>query len=174
MQADVQVKLALEPVASARAYHVQIARDAGFVEMEAEATATQPELTFDSIANGQWFVRATAIAPSGLEGMPIAYTIRRTLTGLSAEAGADSNGGWRFKWAGAGSGKRIYHFQLRPDIPASVPIVDEVGLTGDTVVLSKLSPGKYLWRVGVRQYDAGVESESWLPESGFLVADPSQ
>lgn len=169
VQTDPLVTLRLAPINGARGYHVQIARDAGFVELEREATSPTPELSFADIANGRWFVRATAIAPSGLEGMPQSYAMRRVLAGLtaSAEAGAD---GWRFAWSGSGSGKRLYHFILRPERADAPALVDEPGLEADSLTLSDLPPGTYVWRVGVSQYEGGESVTNWLPPQRLIVS----
>jgi hypothetical protein len=174
IQMDPLVSVSVAPIDGAKAYHLQIARDAGFTDIQAEATSSSPALQFEAIDNGRWFVRATAIAHSGLEGMPIVYTMRRALNGLSAQASADANGGWTFKWSGAGGGKRVYHFQLRPDRAGATPMIDEPGLQNDALRLSDLPPGKYQWRVGVRQYlSDDTPIENWLPESALLVSAPS-
>lgn len=170
VQVDPVVALRLSPVSGAQGYHVQIARDAGFVELEREATSSTPEVEFTDIPNGRWFLRATAIAQSGLEGMPESYAMRRVLTGLSASAEAGADGGWRFRWAGSGSGKRVYHFILRPEKPGAAALIDEAGLTTDAITLSDLPPGTYLWRVGVSQYEDGAETANWLPAQKLIVA----
>lgn len=166
---DPLVILRLSAISGARGYHVQIARDAGFVELEREATSPTPELSFADIPNGRWFVRATGIAASGLEGMPQSYAVRRVLAGISASAkqGAD---GWRFAWSGGGSGKRRYHFILRPERANASPLVDEPGLEADSITLSDLPPGAYVWRVGLTQYDGGDSVTNWLPPQRLIVS----
>jgi len=170
LQVDPLVTLSLAPLDGARAYHVQIARDAGFVDLEQETYVATPEIRFADVANGQWFVRATGVAASGLEGLPRTYTMRRMLTGLDGSAERDAGGGYRFRWAGPGEGRRVYHFRLRRDVPDSVPLVDEPGLSGDSLTLSDLPPGTYRWRVGVRQYQDGESTTNWLPEQELIVA----
>lgn len=169
VQTDPLVTLRLAPVGGARGYHVQIARDAGFVELEQETTSPTPELSFADIPNGRWFIRATAIAASGLEGMPQSYAMRRVLAGISASAeqGAD---GWRFAWSGNGSGRRLYHFILRPERANAPPLVDEPGLEADSITLSDLPPGTYVWRVGLSQYEDGEAVTNWLPPQRLIVS----
>ncbi|MGD9812072.1 MAG: FecR domain-containing protein, partial [Sphingobium sp.] len=169
VQVDPLVSLMLEPTVGARAYHAQLARDAGFVEIVQESYSDTPKLNFSDVGNGRWFVRITAIAASGLEGMPQTYAMRRVLTGLEASTEVDEDG-YRFRWSGSGSGKRIYHFRLRPDRTGAPPLIDEPGLTAGQVTLSDLPPGKYFWRVGVTQYSDGEESVNWLPEQSLIVS----
>lgn len=172
VQVDPVVMLAVDTVAGARAYRFQIGRDAGFMDIEAEVRTDTPTASFADIANGAWFVRATAIADSGLEGMPQIYTMRRTLTALNATADGDAQSGWTFKWGGTGEGARVYHFRLRPDRDGAMPLIDEPGLRGQSITVSSIPPGQYKWQVGVRQYDKSGSSENWLPETPLLVAAP--
>ena len=171
VQVDPIIEFRLTPLPDASAYHLQLARDAGFVELFTEAYSDTPQVSFSDVPNGRWFVRATAIAHSGLEGMPRTYSMKRLLTGLDASAEQDADGGYRFRWSGKGSGKRIYHFRLRPDAPNALPLADEPGLTGDMLTLSDLPPGEYVWQVGVRQYEDGEEGVDWLPEQKLTVAE---
>jgi len=171
VQVDPLVHLALAGQAVARGYHVQVAKDAGFGEIVAEARSTAPAFELPGIPNGALFVRISAFAPSGLEGMAQTYAMRRVLTGLSASASADADG-MRFKWSGEGEGRRTYHFQLVRADRRDVPVVDEPGLAGDEVTLRDLGPGTYFWRVGVRQASGADVTENWLPFEKLIVAAP--
>lgn len=171
VQVDPLVHLGLADVPQAKGYHVQVAADAGFSEVIAEARSPTPAFEMAAIPNGTLFVRVSALAASGLEGMAQTYAMRRVLTGLSASASRDADG-MRFKWGGAGEGRRTYHFQLVREDRRDVPVVDEPGLTGDEVVLRDLGPATYLWRVGVRQSSADGVTENWLPFEKLIVAKP--
>lgn len=171
VQVDPLVRLTLAEVPGAKAYHVQIAADAGFSEGIAEARGVGPTFDLADIPNGALFVRVSAFAASGLEGMAQTYAMRRVLTGLSASAAADTDG-MRFKWSGSGEGRRTYHFQLVREDRRAVPVVDEPGLVADQIVLRELGPGTYLWRVGVRQVAADGVTENWLPFEKLTVASP--
>ncbi|WP_068071826.1 FecR domain-containing protein [Novosphingobium lentum] len=173
VQVDPLVTLAFAPVGQAKAYHVQIAADAGFVEVLAETTANGPLASFADIANGNWYVRASAIAQSGLEGLPQTYALRRALTGLSASAEGDPSA-MRFKWSGAGDGRRIYRFQLARGSETALPTFDEPGLGPEGLVLHDLAPGTYFWRVGVRRFAGDGMTENWLPFEKLIVAAPEK
>ena len=169
VQTDPQLSFALEPLPGAVGYHVQIARDAGFLEMEQEAYSKEPEIRLDSVDNGRWFVRVSALAANGLEGMPRTYGMRRVLIGLNASSGK-ADDGYRFRWASAETGgTRYYQFRLRPDRPGAPPLVDETGLTDDAITLSDLPPGTYRWSVGVQHYLDGESTITWLPEQTLTV-----
>jgi len=169
VQTGMEVVLALEPVPAAQAYHVQIGADAGFVDMVAEQRVTEPAVHFTDIANGNWFVRATAISASGLEGLYQSYAMKRRLATLDASAQGDL-ASMRFRWSGAGEGRRAYRFQMTGDDPAALPIVDEGGLGDEGLEMRNLKPGIYHWRVGVRQFSDGEMVETWLPFEKLIVS----
>ncbi len=171
LQKEPVVQFEITPVPAARGYHVQLAKDAGFIDMIAETRSATATAQFADIPDGNYFVRTSAIAVSGLEGMPESYGIRRQLTALGASAGAVGPGEYQFKWFGSGSGRRVYRFQLL-NKPDGVPLVDETGLEKNEVLMSGLAPGVYHWRVGVRQFSDSGASENWTPVEKFTVSPP--
>lgn len=173
VQVDDAVVLQLAGVADASAYHVQIGKDAGFIDVIADMLVSKPEAHFADIANGNWFVRATAISRSGLEGLYQTYAMKRRLTGLRASA-EGSFAAMRFRWSGAGEGVRVYRFQMMRGDQTTLPIVDEGGLGNEGLELRNLEPGTYHWRVGVRQFADGEMTEKWLPFEKLIVAPQGQ
>ncbi|MGE4429329.1 MAG: FecR domain-containing protein [Sphingobium sp.] len=171
VQVDPQVAFTLKPLDKAQRYHVQIARDPGFIEMEQELYSTEPDTRFDDIGNGRWFVRASAVAASGLEGMPQTYAMRRMRIDLAGSSGQEDDGAYRFRWNGEDDGAMVFHFRLRPDAPGSIPLVDEPGLSGTALSLTDIPPGKYRWTVGARRHEDGESATNWLPEQSLIVAD---
>jgi hypothetical protein len=172
LQKEPDVSFDLAPVGSAAGYHVQLAKDAGFADTIAETRSVGPNVTFSQIGDGNYFVRAMAIAPSGLEGLSETYGVRRQLTALGASADATAPGEYQFKWFGSGSGKRSYRFELRDTAEGGVPLIDEAGLDASEIRLSGLAPGVYYWRVGVRQFGQSGVSENWTPPEKFTVSAP--
>lgn len=171
VQTDPLVRLVLNPLAGAKAYHVQIAEDAGFAKILAEQQQAAAAFAFGNIPNGRLFVRASAIAMSGLEGLPQTFAMRRVLAGVAASAQAEDDT-MRFSWGGEGEGRRTYSFQLglaKGDAPL---LVNEAGLAGDGIRIGALEPGVYRWRVGVRQEADGEVVENWLPYEKLTVAAP--
>lgn len=167
-QNDRVVRLAAEPVAGAAAYRMQLSRDAGFVDLFAEATGPEPVATFDDIANGTYFVRLTALDSGGLEGLGADYSFDRDLDtlepGPSPTAGVE--GGHRyflFRWTAAGDGVRSFRFQLFPGTEPVSPIVDQPGLTEPQLTLTDLPPGDYAWRVTAVRFKNGVYTERLSP-----------
>ena len=154
-------------------YHVQIAADAGFTNVLAETRGPGPVFSFADIPNGGLFVRVSALAASGLEGMSQTYAMRRVLTGLTAAAVADADA-LRFQWGGAGAGARTYHFQLARDDKGGQPVIDEAGLTTGGITVHALPPGVWFWRVGVRQAAPDGVTENWQPFAKITIAAPER
>lgn len=171
VQVDPLVRLNLATATGASGYRLQIATDASFNDVIAEARGESPNFEMANIPNGGLFVRASAIAASGLEGMTQTYSMRRALTSLGGSADVDADR-LTFKWGGAGEGRRIYRFQLMRDSAKGVPIVDEPGLEGNGLAIRALDPGTYFWRVGVRQFTADEATENWLPFEKIIISAP--
>lgn len=153
VQSEEKLEFSVAPRVAAAGHRVIISSDAGFVDVVAERLSDGTNISVPAIEDGRYFAKATAIGQDGFEGMPVTYSFKRQLSTLSGSAGK-GDFGYRFKWGGAGSGKRTYRFQLMLGSINAVPIVDEVGLTRDVFTLSDLPDGEYFWRVGVTQYSS--------------------
>ncbi|MDP5280044.1 FecR domain-containing protein [Sphingomonas sp. DG1-23] len=154
-------------------YRVLIASDAGFIDNIAEQFSDDGVFALPDIPNGTLFVRVSAIARSGLEGMAQAYSFKRRLASIhgTVEAGED---GYRFRWSGAGGGVRRYRFQLTRDTPQGRLMVDEVALARDALTLRRLPGGVYYWRVGLVQLEDGEAVESWTDPAKLTITDSSR
>lgn len=173
VQVDPAVVLELSAVPGAAAYKVQLSPDAGFLDIAAEQISPRPAVSFSAVPNGAWFARSTALAPSGLEGLPSVAVFRRVLTGLTASADGDASL-MRFRWDSSGEGRRIYRFQLRKGSKEALSQVDEVGLEEPELSLRNLAPGRYYWRVAVRQFSSEGVTENWLPFNALSVPEPER
>lgn len=60
----------LAPVAGARSYHVQLAKDKAFTQLLGETSGPQPSLALTPTEIGTYYLRVTAIDARGLEGLP--------------------------------------------------------------------------------------------------------
>ncbi|WP_293374225.1 FecR domain-containing protein [Phenylobacterium sp. SCN 70-31] len=164
----------VEPAANVRGYRAQIASDAGFVDVLADAEATQPRLTFDAVADGVYFVRATVVDAQGLEGMPVVQAFERRLNTLTPRAPTQERGdGLRrflFRWDVEGDGERSYRFQIRREGQDALPLIDQAGLTETSIALTDLPPGTYVWRVMSRTFVRGRYVEKWSAEQRFETA----
>lgn len=171
-QSDALVRFSLEPVDGAASYRLLLARDAGFIDIFAEATTQttsqrNPIADFGQIANGTYFVRLTAIDAGGLEGFPADYSFDRDLDTLDAAPPSDSREGkhrkFLFRWSSSGDGVRNYRFQMFAGGDTSTPVVDQPGLTEPYLTLTDLTPGAYAWRVTALRFKDGVMTEKQGP-----------
>lgn len=158
-QEDPVVAFAAEPVTGAAAYHLQLANDAGFVDVFTETVSPTPQAQFDKVPDGTYFVRATAIDADGLEGLPRDYGFERDLNTLDAGAGpAQEKTGkmrrFKFRWSAAGAGQRIFELQLFRGAETT-PFVDIPGLTEPELSVTDLPPGAYHWRVVATRFKPG-------------------
>ncbi|PLK25871.1 FecR domain-containing protein [Novosphingobium sp. TH158] len=170
VQTEALVSLDFKPVAEARGYRIQVARDAGFQDVIAEVEPVTPRGEFADIRNGTFFVRAAGVSPIGLQGLEEAWSFRRQRVGLAADAGQSAlPGGFRFAWQAEGEGKSLFRFQLYGPQAADLPLVDEAGLGKPEMTLTGLKPGAYRWRVGVIQTTPEGSAEVWMPLQKLTV-----
>lgn len=174
LQSEAELQFAVEPSEPAVGHRISIASDAGFVDIVAETMVQGTLLELPTIPNGRYFAKITALAADGFEGMPATYSFKRQLSTLGGSADA-GDFGYRFKWFGEGEGKRYYRLQVLKDSKTSVPIIDETGLSTDTVTLSDLADGEYFWRVGVIQFSSDPDDpeaiEKWTDFEKMTVAN---
>ena len=172
IQDEEQLHFALDPLAEATGYRVEIAADAGFLDMIDETTVTSAEASLPSLRNGDYFVRVTALAASGLEGLASTYAFRRQLHRITTSAEERSIGRSRqylFRWDAPDAEKEQYRFQLSSNPDGSNPLVDELGLTQTSLVLTDLPAGVYYWRVMTLDSIDGQPREKWSPFEGLRV-----
>lgn len=163
------LQFAVQPVAGATGYRLQVARDGGFVDIVEDLLTAEPDFTLPGPDNGKYFARFTAIAASGLEGLPGTIAFRRRLATATQGAVAGEDG-YVFRWIGTGDGVRRYRFQLRRDDEPAW-LVDEAGLSGSSIVLSDLAPGRYLWRVGTTTHSPEETDTDWTPFESFVLGE---
>ncbi|MEL6876305.1 MAG: FecR domain-containing protein [Pseudomonadota bacterium] len=172
-QSDPELRFEFEPGATAQGYRMMISSDAGFVDILDEKNSGEPVMTLPAIPDGRYFGKASVLASDGFEGLPSTFSFKRVLSTINGTAG-QGDFGFRFKWAGEGSGTRLYRFQLVAGDKAAVPMVDEAGLTADVLTLSDLPDGDYFWRVGVTQFTGDPEDpepvEKWTEFEKLTVA----
>lgn len=170
VQTEARVAFDFKPVDMAQAYRMQVARDAGFLDVIAELYAVQPHAEFEGMKNGIYFVRAAGFSAAGLQGLEETYSFRRQRVGLAADAGQSAlPGGFRFAWQSEGEGTTLFRFQLLRAGDDGVPLVDEPALGKPEVTITGLRPGAYRWRVGVIQTTPDGSAQVWLPFQKLTV-----
>ncbi len=171
IQQDPSVRFDVRPDSSATGHHIQLSRDAGFVDIFAAQRSSDPSISFTGIPDGRYFVRAMAIAKSGLEGLTEAYSFKRQMTALAATRSAENPNEFLFSWAGQGTGKQIYRFQLIAEADKRLPVVDEPGLETQSIVLVRLKPAVYQWRVGIRSLPDAGDGLIWTPFQKLTISE---
>lgn len=170
VQTELRVSFDFTPVALARAYRVQVARDAGFLDVISQAEGAAPRAEFEGLKNGTYFVRAAAFSAAGLQGLEEAYSFRRQRVGIAADAGQSGlPNGFRFAWQAEGEGTSLFRFQLFGAGEGDLPLVDEPALTKPELTVTALRPGTYRWRVGVIQTTPDGSAEVWMPFQKLTV-----
>lgn len=158
---------AIGVVPGAQAYRLLIARDSGFVDIVEEMPSASPSFALPALPNGNYFARFTAIARSGLEGMPGTFAFKRRLA-TAIQGTTAGEHGYVFRWVGSGEGVLRYRFQLRTqDNPLYV--VDEAGLSGSSIILSDLPAGRYQWRVGTTAFAPEKTYSDWTEFESFSI-----
>jgi hypothetical protein len=173
LQTKDAVEFRVRKLASSTRYRAVIASDAGFIDNIAEQFSENGTFALADIPNGNFFVRVSAIAADGLEGMAQSYSFRRRLASIHGTVEPQGDG-YRFRWAAVGGGIRRYRFQLRRDTPQGALVVDEVALARDALTLRRLKAGVYYWQVGLAQLEDGEITESWTEPEKLTITDPSR
>jgi hypothetical protein len=162
-QEEPTLSFTVQPLPGAKTYRLQLANDAGFVDIFREADFTTNATTFDGLPDGTYFVRATAIDDNGLEGLASVYSFTRELNSLSGGAPVASGDGkmrrYLFRWGAAGAGVKTFRFQLFDNPDAKTPMVDQPGLTDPLITVTDIKSGDYYWRVVVSTYLKGRHTE---------------
>ena len=157
----VPIQIAVEPVAGAVAYRLEIADDPGFTRIRASRSTAGPTIVGPDLPDGQYSIRLRAIDVDGIEGRD-----RETLVTLDARPEPPSllepkrQGKVRepkptFRWAALENAK-AYRLQVASDENfASLAIAEEI--TAATLTAAPdLPEGHYWWRVATRDTDDEV------------------
>lgn len=170
-QQGADVRFTAKPAPTEKGYHVQIAKDAGFVDVVASERSLDPTLTFSGLADGRYFVRAMAIASSGLEGLSETTSFRRQLASASAERVPGAMDAFRFAWMTQGADKKLYRFQFFNTASPALPMIDEAALEGPALMLGGLKPGVYQWRVSIKPAGGSQDDLLWTPFQKLTVTE---
>ncbi len=154
VQTGETLDFAVEPTMGATGYRVQLARDAGFLDVLGEQVVDTTAVSLPGLDNGRYFVRARAIAESGLEGQSESYSfLRKRLSVAGTASAAEGFDGYTFGWLPEGGENVSFAFQLWEEGNAEALLVDELGLSVTELALINLEPGRYGWRVAALDTD---------------------
>jgi len=173
VQDEEHLQFEIRPLGPAVAYHVQIAQDAGFLNLLDELETSSPRAVLLPLPNGSYFVRATVIDERGLEGMPTTYGFERRLNRVEASVEGSRAGRYRqylFRWRTPDASNAQYRFQLVATPESEAPVVDEAGLKKTSFIVTDLPQGIYRWRVMTLQVVDGRVYEKWTPFQELRVS----
>jgi hypothetical protein len=166
IQDDEELRFTLKPLPGATGYNVQIAQDAGFLNVLDETSTASTEAVLPPLGDGSYFVRVTGIDPNGLEGFPATYAFYRRLNRLTASLEETRAGRYRqylFRWNAPDAPRAQYQFQLSAEPGGVTPLIDEIGLTQTSFIVTDLPVGVYHWRVMTVDVSGGRVHEKWTP-----------
>ena len=167
VQSQSSVGFVLIPSEGAVGYHVEVAKDAAFVEIVKGARSSTPLVDLGALPDGTYWVRAMAIAPSGLEGLPQKQQFSRKLQSLRSSPTNGANGSTKFQWD-LGDGTLV-RFQLFDGSGSQVPLIDEPSLSVKELSVSGLARGSYSWRIGQVRSGQGRYIEVWTPLEQLVI-----
>ncbi len=171
LQRQTNVVFALQPSAGAVGYQVQVAKDQAFTDVVVGARSDRPQIDLGPLPGGQYYVRAMAIAPSGLIGMPRTEPFVRRLQLLVSRQFSANQKDWQLNWDLGGPADASYRVQVFDAARPDVPIIDEPALPDRSLTITGLPPGNYTWRVGLKRPIDGNLQQSWTPFEGFTLGN---
>ncbi|QID16417.1 hypothetical protein G3580_01505 [Nitrogeniibacter mangrovi] len=151
------VSLELAPLAGAIAYRGQVATDAGFSRIVAEARSAVPVLKIDGLADGDYFLRVRGVDSRGLEGRDAQMAFRLKarpeppFVNAPRPDGKVRAGEVAFAWARA-EGAARYRFELSRQADLSEPLVSRADLAEPDLRVA-LEEGTYYWRLASTRAD---------------------
>ncbi|MEX3693340.1 FecR domain-containing protein [Paraburkholderia sp. BR14263] len=177
VQNQAQLIFNVRPLADAVAYRVQIARDAGFLELLGDRRSTPPQIRFDELADGLYFVRFSAIDQRGLEGLAQTYGFERRKMGTISPTGdpLSHDGAYEFRWMSdtgeltTGEPTTRYRFVLSTSPDLAARILDVADIVQTRLTVSHLQPGRYYWTVTAEQFENGKYYSRTSAVESFVI-----
>lgn len=168
-QRDPVVSFAAQPVAGAAGYRLQVARDAGFIELVREAVSPDPRFSLTDLPNGSYFSRISAIDGAGLEGLADIYGFDRRLHGISASMESGGKNKYLFRWTNIGDGRYVHRFELTRCGQGQKPVIDQTSIANFGLVVTDLPAGTYCWRVQSIEVGGSGDDVVWSEISKFTI-----
>ena len=166
-------KFSFPAVTAAVSYRAQIAVDAAFTNLIANASSLTPDVAFVNLPDGALFLRVRGVDVNALEGKDAthAFTIkarpRPPLLTEPRDNARSSSGRVKLTWQ-ASTEAVAYRVQIAGDATFANPIVDEKVVS--VVTLSPalvLKPANYFWRAA--SVNAKGNTGPWTRTAGFVV-----
>jgi hypothetical protein len=160
------------PVAGAKHYRLDIARDAGTLDLIRQLRADTAHASFESLPDGTYFVRVQAIDDEGLAGFARVYAFERRRNSVSGSASRETGSRtYDFTWLASRSGVPThFRFILSPHEDLHDPIIDAVDLEAHRFSVANLPAGVYYWTVVAEQFENGRFYETAAGVRSFTLA----
>lgn len=155
--AKTDMSVTFPAIANAVAYRAEVALDAAFTNLVADASvpasANAPTLLLKGLPDGELYVRARGIDAVGLEGKDAVHPIRVSARPfapalqLPLDRGRVNSGAIRFAWKPAPEAAS-YRLQVAEREDFAKPVADKVAPAAPAFALEPpLKSGSYVWRV---------------------------
>jgi hypothetical protein len=156
VQDGVEVAFQLVPLSGASAYRIRVAKDANFLDVLHDRHLTVPQATFGDMPDANYFVGVSSIDRNGLEGFMKIYAFERRKLGVEASARSLSDRQFEFRWrVDQSRDSTRFRFILATSPDFQNPIVDQLDVAADGIVVTDLHPGTYYWMVVAEQFERG-------------------
>jgi hypothetical protein len=152
LQERVVFRFSLEPVAGARGYRAQLARDREFQAVVAEHASSIAEARFGGVPDGDYWLRVRALDERALEGADGYHAFRLKARPEPPFPAAPRNDGKasgdavELRWTAAAEAA-TYRVQLARDAAFANLVADEPAVAATELRAGGLAPGDYFWRV---------------------------
>ncbi len=169
------VTLVWPELEGARSYRLQLAPDDQFRKLFMDVNTQHSQLTFTTLADGEYAVRIHGVDELGLGGRDAVHHFnvdkRPTPPRLVKPVAHSYSVGEEveFIWSDDKQSRR-YHFQVADNTEFSQPVIDVIGHAGQKYKTEvTLPPGPYYWRVASAQ-EAGKYGVFSEPQNFWLRA----
>ncbi len=140
------VSFSAQPVEGAQAYLFEIANDSALLDTLTTIQSDTAVGTLAELADGQYFLRVSAVDGVRLQGISRTYAFSRKLLVLAA--GPDgASGRYKFAWTKGPADTIGYQFQLSNSEDMKQPLIDTIVSSDNQLSIGPLGPGHYFWRV---------------------------
>lgn len=183
LQAEYRVTKALDlpfgEVAGASSYLVEVASDSGFQHTLISLTVPEPSIHLESLPEGPYFVRISAVTADGLAGLESVASFKLVVVpeapfALSPAEDAQLAPGQVELACAQTPGVDAYRLQIAADRSFSNIIARQEELTQCRHTFESLAPGVYYWRAmaRIRLPAGGFKDGAYGATRSFTVIEP--
>jgi hypothetical protein len=175
LQERLTLQFTILPQTNAVQYRSQISIDESSQNIIAEGFAKNAQFKFDELADGQYFIKVTAIDQNGLEGFPsiqkFKVKVRPEPPFLFQPKKKIREENVSFNWT-ASLVAKAYRLQIASDNLFQKIVLDQSNINSVEFNISNLELGTYFWRVATITDTKGTPDQGpfSFPESFQLLA----